>query len=198
MKVFAKFTSEAAGIIRKKGIGIIPTDTIYGIVCSALSKKSVNEVYRLRMRSSGKPVIILLSKMNDLNFFGIKPDKGTSNILGQLWPGPVSVILPYKSGKFSYLHRGKKAIAFRVPANAALRRFLNKTGPIIVPSANFEGKKPAKTLTEAQKYFGDKIDFYIDGGKLKSKPSTLVCIKNGKVSIIRKGMSDAKIKNVSA
>ncbi|MEK7546879.1 MAG: L-threonylcarbamoyladenylate synthase [Patescibacteria group bacterium] len=187
MNIFHKFTVKAQKIISKGGVGVILTDTIYGIVCSALSKKSVNRVYRLRKRNPNKPVIVLIGKLGDLKLFGIKPDSKTTNILGRLWPGPVSVILPCASSKFSYLHRGKKTIAFRLPSAPALRRFLGKTGPLIAPSANFEGKTPAKTVKEAQKYFGNKIGFYMDGGKIKSKPSTLVSIKDGKISIIRKG-----------
>jgi len=192
VKIFSKFSAEAVGIILKKCIGVIPTDTIYGIVCSALSKKSVNKVYRLRKRSADKPVIVLIGSKFEVRKFGIVLDPRTSNILNKLWPGPISVILPCEFKKFSYLHRGKKAIAFRIPAMSALRRFLNKTGPLIAPSANIEGEPPAKTIREARKYFGNKVDFYIDGGKLKSKPSTLISIKNGKVSIIRTGAGKIK------
>ncbi len=192
-----KFSSEAAKIISKNGIGVIPTDTIYGIVCSALSKKAVNEVYRLRKRSSNKPVIVLIGSSRDLKKFGVALNPIGYKLLTKLWPGPVSVILPCKSKKFSHLHRGKRAIAFRVPDAPALLRFLNKTGPLIAPSANFEGKQPAKTIKEAQKYFGDNVDFYVDGGKLKSKSSTLISIKSGKISMIRKGIGNAKIKCIN-
>lgn len=200
MKIFKKFTSEAGKIISKGGIGVIPTDTIYGIVCSAMSKKAVERVYRLRKRNSKKPGIVLIGSLRDLKKFGIKPNAISHKLLASFWPGPVSVILPIANSKkplnyardkqiakFKYLHRGKKAIAFRLPANAALRRFLRKTGSLIAPSANFEGEKPATSIKEAQKYFGDKMNFYIDGGILKSKPSTLISIKNGKVFVIRKG-----------
>ncbi|HUX35871.1 MAG TPA: L-threonylcarbamoyladenylate synthase [Candidatus Paceibacterota bacterium] len=192
MKIFNKFTSGSAEIIRKNGIGVMPTDTIYGIVCSALSKKAVNEVYRLRKRSPNKPVIVLISSLNDLKKFDISLSAIGHRLLAKLWAGPISVVLPIASGKsqmtkLKYLHRGKKAIAFRMPASAPLRRFLKKTGPLIAPSANLEGKTPARTIKEAQKYFGDSIDFYIDGGIIKSKPSTLVSMKNGKIFLIRKG-----------
>ncbi len=193
MKIFSKFTTEAEKILKNGGVGVIPTDTIYGIVCSALSKKSANKVYHLRKRSPDKPVIVLIGSTHDLKKFGVSPSAISHKPLAKLWPGPISVILELGNkgqetrDKFKYLHRGKKSIAFRVPAVAALRRFLNKTGPLIAPSANFEGEPPAKTIKEAQKYFGNKVGFYIDGGKLKSKPSTLVSIRDGKIRVIRAG-----------
>ncbi len=197
MKILKSFSPEAVKFISKGGIGVIPTDTIYGIVCPALSQKAVEKVYRLRKRSPDKPVIVLIGSSHDLRKFGVVLNPVSRAILAKVWPGPVSVILPCESKKFSYLHRGRKAIAFRLPKKAALRRFLLKTGPLIAPSANFEGKTPARTIKEAQKYFGDKVDFYVDGGKIESNPSTLVLVLGRKVSVLRKGAGISKLRNVS-
>ena len=101
-------------------------------------------------------------------------------------------------------------IAFRLPAKKSLIEILKKTGPLVAPSANPEGQKPAQTILEAKKYFGpvrsrspqgdrstrsaraasngigNKVDFYLSGGMLKSKPSTLIKIgKNGKIIVLR-------------
>ncbi len=200
-KIFKNFNAETVKIILRGGIGVIPTDTIYGIVCSAFSKKAVERVYRLRKRSPKKPVIVLISSRFGVRMFGADLDRRTSNILNNVWPGPISVIFPVSGlrspvSKFRYLHRGKNAIAFRLPAKASLRKFLKMTGPLIAPSANLEGKKPARTAKEAQKYFGNKIDFYVDGGKLRSKPSTLVSFKNGKLRVIRPGAAKVKGANL--
>ncbi|HEX7586198.1 MAG TPA: L-threonylcarbamoyladenylate synthase [Patescibacteria group bacterium] len=174
-------------IIKSGGIGVVPTDTLYGIVCSAKNKKSVEQLYKLRERSLKKPSIILISDINDLKFFGIKPDKQTREILSRVWPGQVSVILSCTGKKFSYLRRGTKSLAFRLPGKKDLVRLLKKTGPVIAPSANPEGLLPATTIKEAQDYFEDEVDFYVSGGKLESLPSTIVTIKNGKLSIKRQG-----------
>lgn len=204
MKILKSFSPEAVKFVSKGGIGVIPTDTLYGIVCSALSKKAVEKVYRLRKRSPSKPVIVLIGSLRDMKKFGISLNPISQKITEKVWPGPISVILKLSDkgqvtrDKFKYLHRGKNAIAFRLPKKAALRRFLAKTGPLIAPSANFEGKTPARTIKEAQKYFGDKIDFYVDGGNIESNPSTLVLVLGGKVSVLRKGAGVSKLRNVSA
>jgi L-threonylcarbamoyladenylate synthase len=162
-------------------IGVIPTDTIYGIVCSAFDKKSVEKIYELRKRDLKKPMIILISSINDLKLFGAEIDK---KIAGKYWPGKVSIILPVK--KFEYLHRGKKSLAFRLPDDENLIRILKISGPIVAPSANIEGEKPASTIEEAKKCFGEKINFYLSAGKLKSKPSKIVSMVKGKVEVVRK------------
>ena len=173
--------------IKNGKIGVIPTDTIYGVAASAFSKKAVARAYKILKRNPKKPFIILIGSIEDLALFDIKLDSATKNILKKLWPGKISVVLPVESRKFEYLHRGTKTLAFRVPKKKSLANLLKKTGPLISTSANPEGAKPAETVAEAKKYFGDDIDFYIDGGKIKSLPSTLVEIKDGKINVLRKG-----------
>jgi L-threonylcarbamoyladenylate synthase len=174
--------------IRCNKIGVIPTDTIYGVAASAWSKKAVARVYKIMGRDSKKPFIILISSIKDLALFNIKLDNKTQNVLEKLWPGKVSVVLPIPSKKFQYLHRETKTLAFRVPKKTSLIKILKEIGPLISTSANPEGKKPAGTVAEAKKYFGDEIDFYINNGKMPLSPSTLVEIKHDKIVIKRIGV----------
>jgi L-threonylcarbamoyladenylate synthase len=180
--------------IKKGAVGILPTDTLYGVIGKAESKETVKKIYCLKNRNSQKPCVILIGSFLDLQKFGIKLDEKTKKFLDQIWPGKVSVILPCQSKKFNYLHRRKKSLAFRLPAAKNLIKLLQKTGPLVAPSANPEGCKPAETIMEAKKYFGEKIDFYAAGGKLKGASSTIVEIKNGKIFLIREGKLSKKLK----
>jgi len=182
-----KGTKKIPKILKHSGTSIIPTDTIYGVVASAWSKKAVERAYKTLKRNPKKPFIILIGSIGDLALFKIKLDNATRKTLKELWPGKISIILPVTSKKFQYLHRGKKSMAFRLPKKKSLVNLLKKTGPLISTSANPEGKKSAETIAEARKYFGGKIDFYVSGGRIKSQPSTLVEIKNGKIHVLRKG-----------
>lgn len=175
--------------LKNKGICVLSTDTIYGIVGSALDKKSVERIYRLRKRSPVKPMIILIGSLRDLHMFGATPSAATQKYLREVWPGKVSVILEIVNHrsrtKFKYLHRGMNALAFRLPKPLWLRQLLGKTGPLVAPSANWEGKPPAKTIREAKKYFGGNVDFYLDAGRVDSRPSKLIKIENGKIIVLR-------------
>ncbi|MES2224079.1 MAG: L-threonylcarbamoyladenylate synthase [Patescibacteria group bacterium] len=173
--------------IKARGIGVMPTDTMYGIVGSALNKKAVERIYVVRKRTPSKPLIILISKISDLNIFNIKIDTELEKKLKKLWPNKVSVILPCKQKKFEYLHRGTNKLAFRLPKDKKLREFISATGPIVAPSANTEGDRPSKNINQAQKYFGASVDFYMDKGDLPIVPSTIVEIENGETKIIRMG-----------
>lgn len=161
-------------LINSGKIGIIPTDTMYGISCSAFNKKSVEKIYKLKKRNKNKPLIILISSIKDIFLFGVKLSKEEERLLKVIWPDKITFIFPCKNNKFRYLHRDTKTLAFRMPDNKGLLKLLKKTGPIVVPSANTEGKKPATTIKKAKEYFKDSIDFYIDVGKLSSKPSIII------------------------
>jgi L-threonylcarbamoyladenylate synthase len=169
------------------GVGVIPTDTIYGVVGRALSRRVVERIYRLRRRNRTKPFIILISSIRDLRRFKIILERDTRRILKKLWPGKVSIVLPCALNQFRYLHRGTGTLAFRLPNHPALRQLLRRVGPLVAPSANPEGEPPARTITEAKKYFGNRADFYVEGGKLWESPSTLVVIRGGAIEVLRPG-----------
>ena len=186
-KLFKSFNLKPAEILKNGGVGVIPTDTIYGIVGSALNKKTVERIYELRKRNFKKPMIVLISSINDLKLFGIKINLKVKRILSKIWPNKVSVILSCKNKKFSYLHRGTDSLAFRFPKNKKLISFLKKTGPLVAPSANWESCEPSKSIKEARRYFKDKVDFYIDSGSKTSLPSTLIRVDKGEIGVIREG-----------
>jgi len=158
---------------------------LYGIVAAALQPASVERVYQLRQRSLEKPMIILISSLDDLKLFEINLDEQTRKHLDNFWPGQVSVILPCQSEKFQYLHRGKNSLAFRWPDRADLLELLDETGPLVAPSANIEGLAPARTIKEARNYFGEQLDFYVDQGEIDSPPSTIVRIEDGELRVVR-------------
>ncbi|MBI2196252.1 threonylcarbamoyl-AMP synthase [Candidatus Daviesbacteria bacterium] len=171
-------------------IGVIPTDTIYGIVGSALNPKAVERIYTLRKRGKDKPFIILISSIDDLKNFEVKLTREQKDFLEKNWPNPLSVVLSVRSDRFQFLHRGKNSLAFRMPKDEKLLELLKQTGPLVAPSANLAGLKPVETTKEAKKYFGSKVAFYLDGGKLKSKPSTIIQLyEDGTQIILRRGKS---------
>ncbi len=168
---------DIVNIFKNGGVVVMPTDTIYGIVGSALNPQTVERIYRLKKRSKKKPFIILISSLNDLNQFNIELTKKQIDFLKNIWPGPVSIILP----------SGKKSLAFRMPNDEKLLELLKKVGPLVAPSANFEGEKPSENIMEAKKYFGNSV-FYVNKGKISAKSSTLIELKNnGSYIILRQG-----------
>lgn len=190
------FEREIIDSLKSGGVGIIPTDTLYGVVASVWNSVSIERVYTARSRDTNKACIILIAGIDDLEKFSISLTDTEKSWLENVWPGQVSVMLPFHDEKFRYLSRGTGYLVFRVPADGPLRDFVRATGPLIAPSANPEGDVPAETIEEARKYFGDRVDFYVDGGTLQSKPSTIVKLENDFVTIVRSGVVEIKEESI--
>jgi L-threonylcarbamoyladenylate synthase len=76
----------------------------------------------------------------------------------------------------------------RIPADADFRGFLAHTGALLTSSANAPGEPTATNLAEAQAYFGDQVDFYVDAGTIANPvPSTVIRIVDDAIEILRRG-----------
>lgn len=207
---------EASALLKQGNIGVIPTDTVYGIVAPASDAEAVERVYRTRGRDEDKPCIVLIGDVENLEGFSCFPPQsarcawaspaphepspvslgGTASPsltykenagVSLLWPGPVSIVLPCEDPNWAHIHRGSHTLAFRLPDPAWLRTLLRQSGPIIAPSANPQGMPPSKTIEDAERYFGTTVDFYVDGGALDNAPSTVVRIEGETMTLIRQG-----------
>lgn len=168
-------------------IGVMPSDTLYGLMGSALKPATVERIYELRRRDKNKPMIVLIGGMADLKKLGIAVDAQAKKFLRQYWPGKVSVVLKCAGKKWQYLHRGGGTLAVRWPESKSLEKLLQATGPLVAPSANWAGEPAAETVRAAQKYFGGGVDFYVNVGRLSGKPSTLVSLVGRSPKVLRKG-----------
>lgn len=177
--------TENISILKAGGIGVIPTDTVYGLVCDSFSETALSRMFKLKGRAENKPPVVIVSALSDLDLFGIKLNPVEEEIITKYWPGPVTIIFNRKS-ELNFLDQGL-GLAIRLPADEKLRVILKQTGPLATTSANLQGQPPAQNIFEARSYFADRVDFYEDGGNLDSTPSTLVRIKDGKIEVLREG-----------
>ena len=170
--------------IKAGGVGIIPTDTVYGLVCAANNEQACKRLYALKDRDT-KPGTIIASSIDQIVSLGIK----RSYLRGaeEFWPHSISVVVPCESN-LSYVHLGQNSLAVRVPKSAEFRSFLDKSGPLLSTSANMPGEPTALTVGEAQQIFKDTVDFYVDGGSLDGRnPSTVLRIVDDAVEVLRQG-----------
>ncbi len=156
--------------LRHGGVAIMRTDTIYGIVGLATHEATVERIYRSKQRTPTKSPIILIG---DISQMFDRYNDMISAIFPTYWPGPNSLILP-SSNAPTWIIRDNASVAYRLPADQALRKLLIETGPLIAPSANPEGAPPALSIVEARAYFGAHIDHYEDGGICRSPAASRI------------------------
>jgi L-threonylcarbamoyladenylate synthase len=172
-------------MLRQGKVGVIPSDTVYGVVARADLPDAVSRLYDLKQREH-KPGTTIAANVEQLVTLGI--EQRYLKRAAHIWPNPISVILPLPD-TLSYIHQGLGSAPFRVVADPAVCRLLEQTGPLSTSSANHPGQPPATNLAEAQAYFGNSVDFYVDGGDLGERPpSTIVKVgEAGDMQIIRQG-----------
>lgn len=184
---------QAAGLLEQGKIGVIPTDTVYGVVCIASDTEAVKRLYDAKKREH-KPGTVIAASIEQLEQLGLK--HRYLKAVEQFWPAAVSVCIPTADPKLAYLHMNSGALAVRIPDDKDLLALLKQTGPLQTSSANLTGKPVAVSVDEAQDYFGDAIDFYVDGGNLSARqPSTVVRIVDDAIEILRQGSVDIKPNN---
>lgn len=170
-------------LLKHGGVGVLPTDTVYGLVCNAANPKAVAKLYALKSREQ-KPGTLIAADADQVVSLGIEKDD--VHAVERFWPG-VSVILG-ASSQLEYIHQGLEGLAIRVVASGELNEFLKKTGPLVTSSANLPGQPPANTIAEARAYFGEAVDFYVDGGDLSGRQSsTLIRVVDGVPEVLRQG-----------
>ncbi|MES2876650.1 MAG: L-threonylcarbamoyladenylate synthase [Patescibacteria group bacterium] len=184
MKQFSSVNDpEIARILTAGGIGVLRTDTLYGVVARADDEAAVRRVYELKGRDDNKSPIVLIGSLNQMY-----DDLSATHrlYLATAWPGPVSVIIPSVNSP-TWIRRGNDSVAYRMPATDELCALVNATGPLIAPSANPQGMQPALNADEARYYFGSKVDFYVNSGTVDNPAaSQLVRIDDdGKVTRLR-------------
>lgn len=173
-----------AGALRKGNIGVLPTDTLYGIVAAAANREAVRRIYDLKKRER-KPGTVVAASIDQLAGLGFK--LRYLKAVEHFWPGAVSIVIPC-GPELNYLTQGTGAIALRVSADSGFNRLLERAGPLLTSSANRPGKHPARTIQEAELYFNDFVDFYVDGGNLSGRaPSTVIRIVDDAVEVLRQG-----------
>ena len=182
------FTSVAdkklAALLRGGAIGILPTDTVYGLV-SIIAPEPIKRLYAAKPRQSHAGTVIA-SSVDDLIALGL--DGTALRHVSPLWPAPLSVVIAVQHIP-EFLREKRGSLAVRIPEDKALRSLLQKTGPLMTTSANKHGEKTAATISAAQYIFGDSVDFYVDGGDLSNRPpSTIVMVDaRGTITALRDG-----------
>ena len=171
-------------MMRHGGVGILPTDTVYGLVACASDEAAIARMYQLKPRELS-PGTIIAASVEDLAKFGF--DSENLRRASRWWPAPLSVVLEATNVP-AYLRQRRESLAVRIPDDETLRQLLSQTGPLMTTSANAPGEPTATTIASARNYFGSTVDFYVDKGDIGERPpSTIVGFDGEALVVYREG-----------
>lgn len=176
-----KDIDEAVKVLKRDGIIVYPTETVYGLGCDAFSDEAIQRLYEVKNRPLSKPVSIAVSDIGMLHAVA-RVGEWEERFIERFLPGPVTVILHAKKCIPPVLTGGTDLIGIRMPDNEIAIEIIDRFGsPITSTSANLSGDISPVDKSQVNVLY----DFMIDSGKLPGTPSTVVDLVNKK--IIRPG-----------
>ncbi|MBQ1224566.1 MAG: threonylcarbamoyl-AMP synthase [Alistipes sp.] len=179
----------AVEVLRKGGIILYPTDTVWGIGCDATNVEAVEKVYRLK-RSEDKHSMLVLCRDADMVVRYVDKAPGIAFEVMEMSTSPLTLILPGATGLAQNLIPEEKTLGVRVPEHDFCQMLLRKFGrPIVSTSANISGEATPKSVKEISREIIEGVDFMVNPrfqGRPTGKPSSIIAFsEKGEVKVIR-------------
>ena len=198
-KVHNSKIEEAAQIIKNGGLVVFPTETVYGIGSDGLNPEAVEKIYIAKGRKHEKPLILLVSSKQMLEQIVEEINEVERKLIEAFWPGPLTIVFKRKDTVPNIVTGGKDTVGVRLTSGEIALKLIEASGcPIAAPSANISGKPSGTAVEDIYEDFKDKVNCFIDGGRIKDAlESTVVKVDDGVPTILRLGkITAAQIKEV--
>lgn len=146
-------------VIRSGGLVAFPTETVYGLGANALDTEAVKNIFKAKGRPSDNPLIVHISKKEQVYSFAKDIPKFAEKLMDAFWPGPLTLVMKKTEGVPDVVTGGLDTVAVRVPAHDIARAIIDEAKvPVAAPSANRSGK-PSPTRVE---YVIEDLDGRVD------------------------------------
>ena len=177
----------ASKIVRRGGLVVYPTDTVYGLGCDPLNVRAIKRLFKTKGERK-KPLPILASDVEHVEKIAHLSERARK-IAARFWPGPLTLVVPKKPALPDVVTCNLDSVGVRVPRHdTALQLIHLSKGLLVGTSANKTGEKPPQTAYEAAEQLGKEVDIILDGGPTAlGKPSTVVDLTSEKPKILREG-----------
>ncbi|NQU36990.1 MAG: Sua5/YciO/YrdC/YwlC family protein, partial [Actinobacteria bacterium] len=142
----------------------MPTETVYGLGGLASSPVAVADIFRVKGRPSGHPVIVHISDPTEIRFWSDSPPETALAIAEAFWPGPITVVVPKAESALPAITGGQGTIALRSASHPIFREVLSELAAlginhpgIAAPSANRFGQVSPTTAAHVWSELGEYL-----------------------------------------
>lgn len=189
-----KAIQEAVDILRKGGVIIYPTDTVYGIGCDITNHKAVEKVCAIRgIKPEKSNLSFICHDLTDISQYTKPFDTTVFRVLKKALPGPFTFIFNASGQVPKLLSSKKKTVGIRIPDNNIVRDIVRELGNPIVTTSIHDEDEIIEYSTDPEliyEKYQDKVDLVIDGGYGDNVASTVVDVTSGDFEILREGKGD--------
>ncbi|MDQ7948018.1 MAG: L-threonylcarbamoyladenylate synthase [Pedobacter sp.] len=185
---------QAVAVLRKGGLIIYPTDTVYGLGCDITNQKAIEKICRMRgIKPEKANFSFICSDLRHISDY-IKPiDTTVFRVLKKALPGPFTFIFNANNNVPKLLSSNKKTVGIRVPDNAIARSIVEALGHPIISTSIKDDDELIEYSTDPEliyEKYQDLVDMVIDGGYGGNEASTVVDCTTNDFEVIRMGKGD--------
>lgn len=180
--------ARAADILRRGGLVVFPTETVYGLGGDGTNAAAAKKIYAAKGRPSDNPLIIHIARPEDAaRYAEVNPTY--EKLARAFMPGPLTVILPKKENIPHSTTGGLDSVAVRCPAHPVAHRLIELCGfPVAAPSANLSGKPSPTRASDVAEDLNGRVDMILDGGESEiGLESTIVKVDGDRLTLLRPG-----------
>ena len=187
-----KVLNNATRILKKGGVVVYPTDTLYGLGVNAFNEDAIIKIQKTKEQDRNKPISVIVKDLKMARKIACIDSK-VEKILNKIWPGPITIVLRKKDVVSDILTGNGETVAIRIPDNEFILALMKKIDfPITATSANTSGEKDllkSKEIVAKFKFAKTKPDLFIDNGDIKNPTaSTIIDLTTTIPKIIRTGI----------
>jgi len=201
---------EVADALNQGGVGIIPTDTVYALVCDVDNSRAVQRLYAIKDMDVSKQLSLICPRLSDIDEF----TKGWPNIRHAGQPAPFKLARACLPGPYTFIlsassrlprvclttacdvTRARMTVGVRMPGDPVCAALVEAFGrPLLCTSVALPGRPEIEELDPAamSDAFSGMVDFVVDGGVRPVRPSTVVDLTSGAAPVVlRRGAGDWK------
>ena len=191
-----KVLQKVVEVLKRGGLVIYPTDTVYGLGCDITNVKALERIAKIKgiklERSNFSFICYDLSNLSD---YVTQIETPIFKLLKRNLPGPYTFILP-GANTLPHPFKKKKTVGIRIPDNSIALGIVEALGNPIVSTSIHDEDEILEYTTDPELIYekwGSKVDLVIDGGYGDNQPSTVIEIKGTEVSVIREGKGSIDI-----
>ena len=184
---------QAANVLRRGGIVVTPTDTVYGLTCCIDQPDAIKRVYALKDMDPKKPLAILVPDMPTIGRFAKGVSTPAFRVMKRVLPGPYTFIFQASPEVPKIMLRKRRTIGVRMPDHPVSLALLAELGePLLSTSIRNPDDDFVNDPVEIDATYGNRIDIVIDSGPLLPVPSTVVDLSGGEPVLLREGKGDVE------
>jgi L-threonylcarbamoyladenylate synthase len=180
---------QAAATIRSGGLVVVPTDTVYGLVCDPGRQEAVDMIYRVKQRGRELPLSLLLHDMAQVAMCVRDVPENAVRVMQQFWPGPLTIIVGSCRELTAPVCAGLQSVGLRLPAHMVPRLVAGQAGvPLASTSANISGRPASHTAEEAYEQLQGLVPLILDAGPAPlGRESTVLSFMVSPPRVLREG-----------